>query len=270
MQKLPFYLLPNRLSVTTDLVNNGYSTERRQVYQRKLNLYKGIDNNIELDVRGGDQQRQPVVEYTANIRFFDAQRKLLFTATATPILSKTGIMQFTVTAETLANIKPQQLSFAASLVDNLGNETILYSDAQFGVPTFAEILEGYDAAPDLIDTVNTWIYDMGSKDLVSEIVDFGTKLNNDLGQTDIAGSNIIVTPNFTNPYLGTITIEVTDDKSLALGNRWQVLGTIDSNEFDGKRFTGNWRFMRFRYPKWIDSITQKETTGLVDKISVIN
>lgn len=271
MQKISFYLVPNRITVTTDMVNNGYSTEKRQVYQRNIRLYKGIDNTFELDVRQSDDRRLSVVGNVAVIKFYDAARQNLFSVTATPILSKTGIMTVTIPKTTLEKIDPQLLTMAAFLRDSNDNETILYADAQFGIGPTVELLNGYNDAPALIDVVKTWNYDMGSKDLISEIVDFKNKINDDYASSPISSSNVVVTTNATNPYRGNITVEATDDKSLALGNRWTVIGTINSTEFvSGKRFSGEWRFLRFRYPKWVDANTQKEITGIIDKIVINN
>lgn len=269
MQKIHFYLVPNRITVTTDVV--GYSTEYRKVYQRKIKLYKGIDNNIELEVRQGDQRRMTVVGYTAVLKFFDAKRKNLFTVLGEPILSKTGLISVSIPKAVLENIDPQQMSVAAFLRDTNNKESILYADSQFDLHGFVELYNGYNDAGDVIDIAKTWIYDMGSKDLVSEIVDFGTKINDDYSTYPTSSALITVITNPDTPYSGPVTVEATDDKSLALGNRWSVLGTIDFEDFvSGKRFTGEWRFIRFRYPKWVNEVTQKETTGLVDKIVVTN
>lgn len=270
MQKLSFYLVPNRISVTTDMVNSGYTTEKRQVYQRKLKLYKGINNTIELEVRQSDERRLSVAGYTAVVKFYDENRKNLFTVNGTPILSKTGLISVTIPKEVIEDIDPQQLTLAAYLVDANNNETILYADAQFGVSVFVELDNGYNEAPLEVDNLKNWIYDMGTEDLVSEIVDFGTRFNDNSAAYPIVSAYVVVKPNLTNPYAGVITVEATDDKSLAIGNRWTVIGTIDASEYSGKRFSGEWRFVRFRYPKWVNALTQKEITGLVDKITINN
>lgn len=271
MQKLSFYLVPNRISVTTDMISNGYTTENRQVYQRKLKLYKGIDNTIELEIKASDQRRQDVVGYTAVIRFFDRDRKNLFTVLGDPVLSKTGLMSVTIHASVLENIDPQLLSLVASLRNTNNVETIIYADSQFGVEGSVELFDGYNEASPVVDTVKTFIYDMGTKDWVSEIVDFGTKLNDDYSTYPTSSALISVETNLTTPYSGNITVEATDDKSLALGNRWTNIGVIPLEDFaTGKRFSGEWRFVRFRYPKWVDAVTQTTSTGIVDKIVVSN
>lgn len=272
MQKLSFYLVPNRITVVTDMVSDGYVTENRQVYQRNLKLYKGIDNTIELDIRGSDQRKQSVVGKTAVIKFYDAARTNLFTVLATPITGKTGLMSVTVPKTVLANIDPQQLTLAAYIRNANATETILYSDSQFGVAATVELYDGYNDASDLIDTAKTWIYDMGTKDMVSEIVDFGRKINDDYSTapTNSALFEIHFNPENTQRYNGQVIVEATDDKSLAIGNRWTKIGEIGPSEYIGKRFTGDWRFVRFRFPRWVNVITQTQTTGLVDKVIVRN
>lgn len=260
MQKLSFYLVQNRISVTTDVVSDGYVTENRQVYQRKLKLYKGIDNTIELEVKGSDQRKLSVIGKTAVVKFYDSDRNNLFTVQGAPILSKTGIVSVTVPKEYISLIDPQLLTLAAYLKDDeTSEETILYSDSDFGVAAVVEVYNGYNDASNVIDVVETWIYDMGTRELVSEIVDFKKTLNRnirlntgDLQDPDApvldTTSTVIVTPNQINPYTGTVTIEGTDDQSLALGNQWSLVATIQPEEFEEKVITANWRFVRFRYP----------------------
>lgn len=270
MQKISFYLLSNRITVTTDLANSGYSTEKRQVYQRTIKLYKGVDNTIELDVRQSDERRLSLVGKTANINFYDAIKQVLFSATATPVLSKTGIMTVTIDKELIEFIDPQKLTMVITLLDGNSNETILYADTQFGLEATVDLMNGTNAISTVIDTVSTWNYDMGSKDLISEIVDFKRKINSSIDGTFTTTSTVVVTPNGLQPYAGTITVEAADDKSLAIGNTWTTIGTIVEDEYSEKTFTGAWRFLRFRYPKWVDPQTQLQSTGIVDKITINN
>ena len=94
MQKISFYLLPNRIKVTTDVA--GFNTELRQVYQRKIKLYKGIDNTIEFEVRNSDNRKDNVVGYDVVAKFFDNDRKNVFTITGTALAGKPGLMAITV------------------------------------------------------------------------------------------------------------------------------------------------------------------------------
>lgn len=241
MQKIQFYLVPNIVKVTTDRV--GFSTEFRQVYQRKLKLYKGIDNAIQLDVRNSEQRRQDVVGFTADVMFFDADHKKLFQVTATPIVSQPGQLSMTVPATVLANVSPQQLMMAARLVDSNDLERALYIDGQFELFGSVEILDGYNEklAPNTgIEDLTIFNYEFDSKEYVSEIGTFGTAINDDIGTART------ITVASTGNYQGDIVVEATRDKSTAFGTQWTNIGVWNVGTDATKSFTGDWRFVRFR------------------------
>ena len=54
MQKVTQYLANNKVVVIANL--DGLITEYRQVYQRHINLYKGIYNTIHFEVKDHDQK----------------------------------------------------------------------------------------------------------------------------------------------------------------------------------------------------------------------
>lgn len=241
MQKIQFYLVPNIVKVTTDRV--GFSTEFRQVYQRKLKLYKGIDNAIQLDVRNSEQRKQDVVGYTADVLFFDAEHKKLFQVTATPIVSQPGQLTMTVPASVLDDVSPQQLMMAARLIDSDDLARPLYIDGQFELFGSVEILDGYNekSAPGTnIEELTIFNYEFDSKEYVSEIGTFGTAINDDIGTTRT------ITVASTGNYQGDIVVEATRDKSTAFGTQWTNIGVWNVGNTPTKDFTGDWRFVRFR------------------------
>ena len=54
MQLLPRYLVDNTTTVVADLA--GFITEYRPVYNKQLQLYKGIDNVLEFRLLNADQK----------------------------------------------------------------------------------------------------------------------------------------------------------------------------------------------------------------------
>ena len=54
MQLTPRYLSTNKAIVIADLANN--ITEYRPVYQRNLQVYKGIDNVLTFEIQNPDQK----------------------------------------------------------------------------------------------------------------------------------------------------------------------------------------------------------------------
>jgi hypothetical protein len=236
MQKIQFYLVPNRLSVTTDVT--GFFTENRQVYQRKIKLYKGIDNTLEFEVKNSEQRRENVIGLDVVVKFIDTGRQTLFTATGEAIVSKPGLMSVTITKEQLDSIDPQMLSAAAYLTDGT-TDRILYSDSQFGVLAHVEILDGYNtvaAEGSIIEELETFNYEFDRKEYISEIGRFGTSLNKDQD----------ITVSLEGEYTGIVTVEATKQMSTAFGTNWIDLEPWDVEATPSKTYTGNYRFVRFR------------------------
>jgi hypothetical protein len=250
MQKIQVYLVPNRIKVTTDVT--GFATEFRQVYQRKLKLYKGIDNAIEFDVRDSDQRRQNIMNYSIIVKFFDADHKNLFSIQGTPVIGKPGLMTAIITADDLESIDPQILKMAAYLRSDT-EERIIYSDSQFDIFADAEILDGYNNKlnpDDVIEEVTVFNYEQDSKEYISEIANFGTVINNDYSTSPTRSATF----EFEGIYDGIIEIEATKDKSTAFGTTWETIGAWDTAVDQSKTFTGDYRFVRFR-------ITRERSSG---------
>ena len=240
MQKIQFYLVPNRVTVTTDMA--GFNTEYRQVYQRTIKLHKGIDNTIELEVKNSDQRRQDVVGWNVVIKFFDAERSNLFSAVGTSITSKPGLMSATISRATLEKIDAQQLTAAAFLVKD-GEEKILYSDSQFDVLARVEILDAYNDAEDLADEVTVFNWEYDRKQFISEIANFGNRHNEDYSTAP--GRSMTV--EMIGTYEGIIEVEATKDKSTAFGTTWTKIDNWDTRIETIKVITEPepWRFVRF-------------------------
>ena len=182
----------------------GYNTEFRQVYQRQIKLYKGIDNTIELDIRNSDQRKTAVAGYTAELQFFDSEHKVLFTATGTTI--GVGLMSVTVLAETIVNLQPQMLKVAAKLVSS-GNQLPLYIDSQFGLLGSVEVLNGYNQLrSDTIDEARVFNFEYDKLTFTSEIMTFGSELNEDYNVPELKTVNVYFFPKNGDAFSGEVVI----------------------------------------------------------------
>lgn len=242
MQKVQFYLVPNRITVTTDMA--GFTTEYRQVYQRTIKLHKGIDNTIQLEIKNSDQRRQDVVGNTVVVKFFDAERSNLFSVTGTAIIGKPGLMSVTITEADLEKLDAQMLTAAAYLVNDDVNH-ILYSDSQFDVLAHVEILNAYNAAPDLVDELTVFNYEFDRKQFISEIANFGNRHNEDYA----TAPNRNMTVEMYGTYAGIIEVEATKDKSTAFGTTWTKIDDWDTRIATTKVIseTEPWRYVRFKH-----------------------
>jgi hypothetical protein len=75
MQLIPRYLVKNR---TTILANEaGFITEYKPVYQRHINVYRGIDNVLDFKVLNADQKPIDITNYTPKFQAFDENKLLV-------------------------------------------------------------------------------------------------------------------------------------------------------------------------------------------------
>lgn len=265
MQKVQLYLLPNRIKVVVDQA--GSYTEFKQVYQKKIKIYKGITNKIEFDVRNNEQRRIDSAGKALLVEFYDTDHKKLFQGRALPAQGKNGIFILEVTDTETEMVDPQMLRASALLEQ--GEETqLIFSDDQHGLLFEAELFDGYNdrgAELEVVDVVKLFNYEFDRKSYVSEIGIFGSKINNDFS-TRPASS---ITVDMQGTFNGVITVEATDVMSTAYGVKWTRLPDWDLAQESQKVFSGEYRFVRFIYPKYSDP-NYTELTGTIDKINIRN
>jgi hypothetical protein len=214
------------------------------VYQRTIKLHKGIDNTIELEVKNSEQRRQDVIGQEVVIKFFDAERSNLFSATGTAIMDKPGLMSVTISEQSLRNIDPQML-LAAAYLRNGNEEKILYSDSQFDVLARVEVLDAYNDADDLADEVTVFNWEFDRKQFISEIANFGNRHNEDYSTRPFRN----MTVEMYGTYAGIIEVEATKDKSTAFGTTWTKIDDWDTRIETTKVIseTEPWRYVRFKH-----------------------
>lgn len=243
MQKISFYLLPNRITVRTD--RTGFTTENRKVYQRKLRIYKGIDNQVEFEVLNGDSRKESVVGYEIKLKVFDANRNILIDdLTGQAIVGKPGLMAVTFTKELIADIDPQQLKVAAYLT-NETEERILYSDSQYDLALTLELMDGYNGVEENIEELTAFNYEHDRAMFVSEYGNFGRLINDDYAS--VPNKTITVELGSGSNYQGIIEVEATKTKSTSIGNQWVPLESWDTAEDETKTYIGDYLFIRFKF-----------------------
>jgi hypothetical protein len=69
MQYIPRYLVNNRITIVAN--EAGFITEYRPVYQRHINIYRGIDNVLQFRLLNADQKPINIASYTPKFIAFD-------------------------------------------------------------------------------------------------------------------------------------------------------------------------------------------------------
>ena len=139
MQKISSYLYPNRIELLADLA--GFSVEYTNVYQRNLQIYNGIDNTIEFDIKNADQKRIDLTTLSdIMLNVMDASGNSLPNAPyeIVPTAIK-GIGEVTIPQEDLSDLKSQYLKYSVTAVKN-NKDVILYANSKFGAVGTIELV----------------------------------------------------------------------------------------------------------------------------------
>jgi hypothetical protein len=75
MQTTSTYLAKNKVVIVANLT--GFITEYRPVYQKNLNVYRGIDNLLHFEVKNHDQKPVSLAGYTPKFVAFDENKNMI-------------------------------------------------------------------------------------------------------------------------------------------------------------------------------------------------
>lgn len=163
MQKISTYLYPNRIQLLADLA--AYSVEYTNVYQRIVNIYQGIDNVIEFDIKNADQKRIDLTTITSiQLNVMDAMGNALPNSpyTVTPVSSMRGIATVTIPKEDLTGLDTQFLRYSVTGLKN-SQEIIFYGDTRFGAVGKMELIGSAMPVTRENRTYDTWTAEIDLK-----------------------------------------------------------------------------------------------------------
>ena len=215
MQLLPRYLVKNRINLIANDV--GFVTEYRPVYQRQIQLYKGIDNKIEFKLLNADQKPINTDLYTIKFLAFDEAKNLVIDKVADTLDDRSsnakGLFSVTVNDSDMINLKQQYLSYAVYLLDANQDPVLTYSDSHFGnagiIKLSAEAFPGAKASK----TVTTFFPStQNTEEYVSDAVDAEPGVNGNEALHTVAI--------YSNGFSGTVTVQATLENQITGTTEW--------------------------------------------------
>ena len=242
MTLTPRYLVNNR----TLLVSNeaGFVTEYRPVYQKNIEVYKGIDNTLEFQILNADQKSQQLSGKTAKFVAFDENKNLVIDHSGTVLNANKGLVKVVITESDLMNISQQYLTYSVYLVDNATNEKMLtYADEQLNATGTIRVRDSAFPGPRVTYTVSSFSEtEPDSNIFLSETVTAEPAVNgNEALHTAVY---------YVNGYVGSITLQATLENQVTQDTAW---ADIVTTEFDGTEtepvpinFNGVYNYMRFK------------------------
>ena len=249
MQLLPRYLVKNKVDILLSKI--GFITEYKPVYQRTLNIYKGIDNTIQFRLINADQKPVDLTPYTPIVVAYDNAQNLIFERAAVVTddgvtIAKRGMFHITFTDADTRNKDNQYLTYSVYLVDKTTGEKIIsYANSHFEAPGIIQLKDGVYPSPKggtpithytkiKVNNVYYW---------VSDAIEVAPGLNSNEALSTIAV--------YTNGYVGKLTVEGSLDPQISVPTYWATI--IDKNitaQDTGivpVNFTGVYVFVRIKF-----------------------
>ena len=255
MQLVPRYLVSNN----TVVVSDGFAgnVEYRKVYQRNINISKGIDNVITFEVKNSDQKPVSILNvYTPYVEVFTEDNVLLKKYTGTIKETSTPLYkgQFTinVTDADMINLDAQYLTYTVYLHKTADStNTLTYADSQFGATGTMELTN--EAFPGPVDSKSTTTF----IDSISSVID---------GEPEINSNTALHTAAiYSTGFAGTVKIQGTlEDNST---NNWFDISTVTMSsptEPSYQNFNGVFSNIRFKVAN------DSGNSGTIDKILLRN
>jgi hypothetical protein len=265
MQKISSYLYSNRIVVNLDLASSPL--EWRIVYQRKVKIYKGVDNVIELDIKNSEQKRINVSDKTLKCVVMDTFGQEIYTADVVHSLTP-GLATFTIPESSVAVLTPQFLRYTVYILNEDDTKTPIYGDTQFGVTGIMDLIG--TAVPQSLtpQVIKTFTY---LHDTVTTVQTFYSEAANINPPNDIVEDPEIVLDFYANNLAAEITVQVTSDLVVSTATEWTTLETFNittatslvSKTYGAlNNYTNELVWLRVTYVRATDN------TGKLDKVLV--
>ena len=157
MQAISVYLYPNKLDVFTNLPAEWLQERYRQVYNRNVKIYRGVDNRVDLQAKNSDEKKQDMTGYTLVFRLIAREtQELLLEKDCTNVSLTSGRAYVILTEAELTNIEPG--SYQYSVVKEVRTDidadtyvvtsrTPMYIDSQYGTLATIEVGKGLKGEP---------------------------------------------------------------------------------------------------------------------------
>lgn len=149
MQIIPVYLYPNKIDVYTNSIDEWKSERYRQVYQRNLKIYRGVDNRIDIQTKNLDQKPFDISGFSLVFNIINQETQALLLQKECEVKSTSqGKLYVTLSADDMLSLDPgfYQYSLVKEVRNNIDSteytvtaREILYLDSQYGTQGTLEI-----------------------------------------------------------------------------------------------------------------------------------
>lgn len=267
MQNTPVYLLNQR----TDIISNesGNVTEYRPVYEKKLKIYKGIDNKLQFRLLNADQKPQDVSALTPYFTAYDENKSnviekigtILQTSDSTVFKNK-GLFEIELSAADIQDIDNQFLHYNIYFKDVNNVDVLTYVNSHFGATNTLHLMDTIYPDPQLSINIDTFTANLDLGDPITEWISESVYASPHTNNNDALHSVAIYTDN----YVGNILIQGTLENQLTEFTDWSDIETISFSGAETtpkyENFNGVFTYLRF--------IANADPKNAIEKILIRN
>jgi hypothetical protein len=239
MQLIPRYLVTNRINIVADVA--GFITEYKPVYNRQIQLYKGVDNVVEFKVVNADQKAVDISTYTPKVYGFGEDKTMLIEKDGIVSATK-GVFTVTITENDLLNIKQQYIGYNI-LLQSADSKVLTYAHSNFDNDATMYINARTMPGPQATYNVTQFSEISVNADVwVSESI---------TAQPAINGNEALHTAAvYTDGYIGDVIVQATLDNQVSDGTTWADIDTLNftgsETEPSPINFNGVFSYLRFK------------------------
>lgn len=262
MQLTPRYLVKNRTLIVSNDV--GFVTEYRPVYQRELQVYRGIDNVLEFQVLNAAQKPVSLTDKQVIFVAFDASKQLIIDRPATIINSNKGLVKVTVGENDVLNVDQQYLHYNIYIINEDNSRSLTYTDEHFNANAVIYLSSRAYPGPRESVVVNKFFRaeddEDGSEYWASDVVSAEPGIN---GNEAVHTAAI-----YSNGYVGDIIVQATLENQLDGQDTvdWADVARLTFNGTEEQvtpvNFIGVLSYVRFK--------TDEDPADVIEKILIRN
>ena len=255
---IPRYLVNNKITLVAN--GEGFVTEYRPVYQKQIEVFKGIDNTLEFRVINADQKPLNIQNFTPKFMAFDENNKLVIEHDGIVLDDSSdtrGKFKVLITENDLLNVPSQFLTYNTFLVDSANEKTLTYAYSHFDANGIIKVSK--DAFPSPANSVSVTTFTETADDIwTTEGINAEPAIN---------GNEALHTAAFyTDSYVGDVVIQATLDNQLSSTNNWADVATVSLTGTETQpvpqNYTGVFSYVRFK--------TTSDPANKITKILVRN
>ena len=239
---IPRYLVNNKITLVAN--GDGFVTEYRPVYQKQIEVFKGIDNTLEFRVLNADQKPLNIQNYTPKFVAFDENNKLVIEHDGTVLDDSSdtrGKSKVTITENDLLNIPAQFLTYNTFLVDSANTKILTYAYSHFDANGVLKVSK--DAFPSPADSLSVTTFTETATDIwTTEGINAEPAIN---GNEALHTAAI-----YQSGYAGTVTVQATLENAVTGSTNWADISTVTiagtEEQPTAVNFNGVFSHLRFK------------------------